>query len=111
PAQRVLRRGACRFRAPPVAAAPAPTACRSRPRHPLRRSGNSIAEEMSHRCVDAALAVGYARRSKPHFNSRQGAHQHQLIEPAEMADAEGLAGEPSGPGAESNVKAMKQGPT
>ena len=56
----------------------------------------SAAEEFECR-VDAAGAVRDAGAVQAHFDPAQRAAQHQIVEPAEMADAEDLALQPAEP--------------
>ena len=47
-----------------------------------------LASQISHGCVDPTLSEGNVRQSKAHLNPTECSHQHEVIEIAQMADAE-----------------------
>src|SRR5215831_9500804 len=50
-------------------------------------------DDVVHRGLHAALLVRHAGERQRHLGAGERAHQHRLVDVAEMADAEHLAGE------------------
>src|SRR5258708_19903225 len=48
--------------------------------------------------------------TQPHLDAAQRAGEHEVVEIAEMADAEDLVGEPAEAGAERHVETLEDGP-
>ncbi len=59
------------------------------------RSAGAIAGEVVERGVDAAAPMRHAGDAQPHLDAAQRAGEHEVVEIAEMADAEDLVGEPA----------------
>src|SRR6185312_16101605 len=80
--------------------APRRRACASgRARERRRRRRLEVVERGAY----AARAVRDLRRREPHLHAAQRAAQHEVVEPAEMPDAEHLAGELAEPLPERHV--------
>src|SRR5437868_4870220 len=63
--------------------------------------------QIVHRGVNAALLHRHAGEREPHFNAGQRAHEHEIVEVAEMADAEHLAAELRQPGAKREIECIE----
>src|SRR6185437_4263558 len=68
--------------------------------HALRARSAAVAGEIVHRRGDAFGPMRHLGKRQRHFHPGERAHQHQLVEPAEMADAEDFALHLSKPRAE-----------
>src|SRR5256885_8801045 len=65
------------------------------------------ARKVRHCSPDAFHSDRHACEFKPHFDSGQRAHEGEIVEVAQMADAEDLAGQAAEPGAERHVESFK----
>src|SRR5947209_20250813 len=75
----------------------------------LPRSGDRAPSrgEVIERGCDAAARERNARRRQAHLDAAQRARQHQIVEVAEMADAEDFSLQSSEPGAERHGEALE----
>src|SRR5713101_1769270 len=64
-------------------------------------------DQVVHRCSRAAFAVRNAGQFERHFNGRNRAEDHRLVQIAEMADAEDMTAQPVEPAAKRHVELVE----